>query len=473
MPSDTRHLLPVSRAARLVNVSRGEIQRRIRNGDIATFEGMVEIEALARAYPDADFEYSSEIERVRRIKDKAFGKRVLERIMPDTEVLLARVDQLGADLILMQQRLAGCRNQADRALQLLGALELDAEQAKQLTQVETLLSDMGASALADLPEVQRFSQANMVLRLMAPHIRLLPSEHEFSVEGNDSILEAGLREGLAINYGCSNGNCGLCKARVLFGEARQVAHTDYVMSEQERAEGYILMCSSAPVTDMVIEAVEAASVEDLPVQTIQTRVRNVQPLSGAITLLHLQTPRTNRLRFFAGQQVHLQLGGQRLLAPVASCPCDDRNLQFHLQGHPGVSKGEQVEVVGPEGGFVLDEESDLPLVFVAAGSGFAPIKSLVEHALAQEDGRDVYVYRSYRGERPYLENQCRMWADALDNVHYIAVEGGDGELLERVIRDHPDGQRRQFYLAGPDGLVTVAQKRLGHLQGFRSYVVAG
>lgn len=468
MPTESRHLLPLSRAARLVKVSRGEIQRRIRDGELQTFEGMVELSALLQAYPDANVDYNPEIERTRQIRDRAFGKRMLERIMPDAEVLLARVEQLGSDLLTLQQRLAGSRNQIDRAVQLLQDIELDGEPGRRLTQAIAALTDRPSDPPAQVA-LGRYTQANMVLKLMAPHIRLLPSEDEFSVEGNDSILEAGLRDGLAINYGCSNGNCGLCKARVLSGEAKQIAHSDYVLSEQDKAQGCILMCCSAPITDMVLEAGVAGSVDELPVQTITTRVRQVQPLSDSVNLLHLQTPRTNRLRFFAGQQVRLQLGGQVLVAPVASCPCDDRNLHFHLDCDPGVSNGDQVNITGPEGRFVLDEDSDLPLVFVAGGTGFAPIKSLVEHALAQEDGREVFVYRHYRGQLPYLDNQCRMWADALDNVHYLAVEGDGAVLLERVIKAHPAQDRCQIYLAGPDSLVTLANKRLGHLAGYRSF----
>ncbi len=165
-------------------------------------------------------------------------------------------------------------------------------------------------------------------------------------------------------------------------------------------------------------------------------------------LLHLQTPRSNRLRFLAGQSVTLELpGGMSASHPVASCPCDDRNLQFHVRRREGdafaarvfegLRAADTVRIEGPRGSFVLNEESDRPLVFIAGGTGFAPIKSLIEHAMALEAAESLSViWLAPAADGHYLDNLCRSWSDALDDFRYLplTLEGAwSQEAVERVL----------------------------------------
>ncbi len=150
------------------------------------------------------------------------------------------------------------------------------------------------------------------------------------MEGADTLLEAALRAGLAVNYGSSNGNCGLCKARVISGQVQKVRPHDYVLSEAEKNQGYTLLCSHAAVGDLILEALETSSSDDIPQQQIVARIKAVEALGDDVRLLHLQTPRNNRLRFLAGQSVTLAAGDTSAQLPIASCPCDDRNLHFHV-----------------------------------------------------------------------------------------------------------------------------------------------
>ncbi len=305
---------------------------------------------------------------------------------------------------------------------------------------------------------------------MVTTVRLLPSEHTFIVEGKDTILEAALKAGLALNYGCSNGNCGLCKARVVSGESQRRYHHDYVLTEAERNQGYILVCSYTPVTDLVIEAAEAGSTADIPQQQIAARVKRTEALSKEVSLLHLQTPRTNRLRFLAGQSVTLDLGDSlRREYPLASCPCDDRNLQFHIRhgaGDPfaervaaGLRPQAVVNLAGPYGGFVLDESSSRPLLFLAGDTGFAPIKSLIEHAMSRDVADSLHLYwaTSAPGGH-YLQNLCRSWADALDHFRYTPVVMD--ALIDQVIVDYPDLSGFDVYVAGPAPFVTATANLL-------------
>jgi CDP-4-dehydro-6-deoxyglucose reductase len=309
------------------------------------------------------------------------------------------------------------------------------------------------------------------------HVQVKPSGREFFVEGSDSLLEAALRSGLSLDYGCSAGSCGKCKARVVAGQVHRTRHSDYALTAAEKNAGVVLMCCNTALTDLVIEAREAHGAADMPLQSIDARVKSVSPLGGEVRLLHLQTPRSNRLRFLAGQSASLSLAdGSGTSLPVASCPCDDRNLQFHVPRRAGDAFTERVfgglqgvdsvRVEGPRGEFVLNEESHRPLVFIAAESGFAPIKSLIEQTMALEASESLHLYWIAAGESGhYLDNLCRSWADALDDFHYtpLTAKGAladDETALQQVLEDHPRLGDCDVYVAGPAPWAAAAEFRL-------------
>jgi len=319
------------------------------------------------------------------------------------------------------------------------------------------------------------------MRVMVAHITMLPSRREFFVEGSDTLLDAALRAGLALNYGCSNGNCGLCKARLVSGQVKQVRNHDYVLSGPEKAGGSLLMCCHTAVTDLVLEAEEADSASDIPLQQIATRVKAVERLGPGTAMLHVQTPRTRRLRFLAGQYVTLQSGDSPAVDyPVASCPCDDRNLQFHITQAPdnafseqvfdGLKSGDTVNLLGPRGEFVLRDGAPHTLVFIAWDTGFAPIKSLIEHAMALDVAESIHLYwLTTPGRGHYLENLCRAWSDALDNFVYTPIDLPDEAATDRarvvaelgvVLQDHPDLRDCEVYVAGSPTLLDAAHAAL-------------
>lgn len=301
-------------------------------------------------------------------------------------------------------------------------------------------------------------------------VRLAPSGNSFTLQRTDTLLEGALRAGLAPNYGCSNGNCGLCKARVVSGEVVKARPHDYVLTAAEKTQGVILMCSTAAASDLDLEAGEARAPEQIPRQHIVARLRQLTPLSDRITLLHLQTPRTQRLRFLAGQSVTLSVPGASAECAIASCPCDDRNLQFHVprsgddfsrrlhECHPT----EAVTVAGPHGTFALTQAPGRPVAFVAGGTGFAPIKSLVEHLMAVDETCPIeLVWLAEPGEH-YLDNLCRSWADALDAFRYLPLTLADDDYAAAL--DHVPAlaaaARYAWYVAGPSPLLTAARERL-------------
>jgi CDP-4-dehydro-6-deoxyglucose reductase len=453
-------LLTLSRAARLVGVRRGELQSRIRSGELAAFEGMVSADDLLQAYPDAKLEDNAGLERFDAIKDAAFSRRMRERLLPSTEVLVARLAELGRERAQVQTQLEHYRGIVEQ-------LQAMLRETPDAAGLQAWLRQRLAAAEPARPAQPLLAQESF-LRIMTAHVQVRPSGHEFFVDGSDSLLEAALRAGLSIDYGCSIGNCGKCKAKVASGQVHRTRHSDYALSAAEKNAGVVLMCCHTALTDLVIEAREAHGAADMPLQTLDARIRSVSPLGDDVRLLHLQTPRSTRLRFLAGQSVSLALPcGTGASFPVASCPCDERNLHFHVHRRTGNAFAERVfgglqgvdsvRVEGPRGGFVLNEDSHRPLVFIASESGFAPVKSLIEHAMALDTAETLHLYwvASGPGGR-YLDNLCRSWGDALDNFRYVPVtapaspvEASVRTALQQVLRDHPRLGDCDVYVAAP------------------------
>ncbi len=478
-------LLSLSRAARLVGVTRTALQKKIKDGELPSFDGTVTPEDLLRVYPQTQFEDNSEFERITQIKEKAFGKRVFERALPDKEVLAARIADLSKQLAEVDARL----KRYDELLQKLSD-KLGESVSRHGVEVRTALEDFRDWLTAQLDEgVLEIGAPNPLvardkaLSVMAAHVRVQPSGHEFFLEGHDTLLEAALRAGVAFDYGCSNGNCGRCKARVLSGQVKKIRNCDFFISETEKAQGYMLMCAHTAVSDVTLDAPVAGGVQDIPFQQVSAKVKAVEALGADHLLVHLQTPRTQRLRFLAGQQATLHIGKSiSATLPIASCPCDERNLHFHVRRLPGnvfsdyvfnkLKHNDAVELEGPQGEFILSEKSARPLIFIAFDDGFAPLKSLIEHAMALETGNLMHLYWIASNlENIYLPNVPRAWNDALDEFRFTPmVVGMDlGNLHERqderlhhvlqgVVNDHPDLLDSDVYLGGPETVTTLAER---------------
>lgn len=466
--------LTLSRAARLIGVPRGELQRQVRDGRLPAVDGMVSTAGLLLLYPDFRLEDSGAFEHVARLKEEAFGRRVLERALPGREVLAQRLfahSQELADARRHLQRYHALVVATQQRLDTLAGAATDGRWQELRAFVEQGLAEVLATESADALTIM-----DDMLKVVSAHVTVRPSGHEFDVDGRDTLLQAGLKAGLKLNYGCGNGTCGLCKARVISGEVVKVMPFDYPLSEAERLQGHTLLCAhSAGSGDIVIETLEAQGPREIPEQELTVRVRNVQSLAQDTVLLHLQTPRTNRLRFLAGQSVTLFGGAGGIDAqrtyPIASCPCDDRNLHFHVARDPAdplaemlfagaIRSGDSLTLWGPIGEFVL-ADSERPLAFIACDTGFAPIKSLIEHAMAVEATESISLdWLALRPDGHYLGNQCRAWAAAFDDFRYAAHAAADSAAGARALvaalaaaLPLPD---RDVYVAGPAGFVAAA-----------------
>ena len=477
-------LLSASRAASIVGVPRGVIQKHIQNGELTSFEGKIKLSQLVALYPDSEIEKNDMAEKIEEFIASALKRaryaKFQKLITPDTATLASRVASLSKELAEAKKALY---HQQQLFSQLQDYLAEESVSNKQNAEVYQSLRDWlnttSNNLATNIPQIDPLLQKDDLLRIMAAQVHIMPSGLEYFIEGKSSILEAGLTTGSALNYGCSNGNCGKCKAKLVSGKIEKIKQHEYVFSQAEKSQNYFLMCSNTAVTDIEIEAEIAGSEDDIPQQSLSTKVKKIDAITKYVSVLTLKTQRTNRLRFFAGQQVKLTLGNNLIQTlPIASCPCDESFIQFHIENNSSpfsryinteLKTNDAVKVDGPSGHFILDKDSTRPIIFIAVDTGFAPIKSLIENALSLEAAEYIHFYWiNTQAEKPYLHNVCRAWNDALDNFKYTAINVAHlchnapppqdvfSACLSSLIKDHADLASVDIYSAIPEPLIEFA-----------------
>ncbi len=459
------HRMSLSRAGRLGGITRSALQASVCAGELPTFEGMVDLDDLMRVFPDIDWQpLTPQDRKIVEIRGKSLHTMLADRLLPDKAVLAERLYQLAQDF-------AGARQVAIHYGQVLTWLD------KRLVESIGEGGAVGA-AMADLrgwlqrqvaeapPEAGTaldLIARESVMRVMAAQVRVVPSGHEFPVEGNDTILEAALKAGVALGYGCSNGECGECRARVVSGRVRKVHPHDIVLSDAEREAGAVLMCSYTAVTDLVIEA-RVAGVDDIAVQTIPAIVRQVEAMAPDIVALHLAPPRNRRFQFLAGQRVTLSAGGASGDYHVASCPCEARVVSVHVPRDNSplarrvfgdMEPGAPVTLTGPAGRFTFVPSGARKLVFAAWDEGFAPIGSLIRHTLSLDGGETMRLFWVAARFGHYRDNLCRSWADAYDEFTYRPLDGSGGieAAVAAILAECGDLAGSAVYAAGPAAFI--------------------
>jgi CDP-4-dehydro-6-deoxyglucose reductase len=478
-------LLNLHRGARLVGVTRGALQKKIQDGELNSFDGMITVDELHRAYPDASLEDNSTLEQMAAIKEQAFGRRVMEHTLPDKEVLAARLHELSKDLVESKALLQHARGMLEGINALLGEWVMEGgDRARFAATLKNWLHEQRMQ----VPPASEAARALMIrdsfLRVMSAQVRVVPAGVDFFLEGSDTLLEAALRAGIPLAYGCSDGSCGKCKARVLSGEVKQVRPHEFAITPAQQALGYALLCSCTAISDLVLEAEVARTPLEVPLQQLSGEVRAMTQPTDEVCVIHIKTPPTDRLRFLAGQRAVLTLGGSLAMElPIASCPCEDRHLEFHVRRSHGhhfsdyvfnqLQAGARVSIRGPRGDFILDASSPRPIVFIAFCTGFAPVKSLMEHAMALDQAESIHLlWVATKESGLYLPGLARAWADALDNFFYEPIlVGGDLDATasrqENVLAKSitpkllaiPSLTRANVYIAGP-GLAVDTMKKI-------------
>ena len=311
---------------------------------------------------------------------------------------------------------------------------------------------------------------------MSYEVQLKADGKRFIVEHGEAILEAALKAGLNAAYGCNNGNCGLCSARLLEGKIDKIKGSDYVFTESLKAQHYFLMCSNTPASNITVAAEIADRSKQIPIQYFRAKLSKVDRVAEQLAVVRMRVARSHRLRFMAGQSVslkHRNYGSRRL--SIASCPCDSTELEFHIQcDNDETSRnlceqyrlGEWFDVEGPYGHFTFSENLERPVVLIACDTGFAASKSLIEHIVAQESEVPVHLYRASFEVPIYMENLCFAWRDALDQLSYSALAEATlnqsyvSDWVKQIICDYPKFPDIDFYLCLPDEVLLPLKSAL-------------
>ena len=322
---------------------------------------------------------------------------------------------------------------------------------------------------------------------MPYQILIQPSGHQFTVRDDETILEAALREGFSLPYGCRNGACGSCKGKVVSGDIDYGSHSPNALKDDEKAQGRALFCRAKPLSDMTIEVKEIGAAKDIAVKILPCRIEKLEKRASDVMIMKIKLPAAERLQYLAGQYIDFQLkGGRTRSYSLANPPHDDALLELHIRHVPGGLFSEQVfttlkerdilRLKGPLGSFFIREDSDKPMIFVAGGTGFAPIKGMLEHAFAEHTDRDLILYWGVRARKDlYMPELPQRWLAEQPNFSFVPVlsspepddawQGRTGFVHEAVLADFADLSGYEVYACGAPVMVDSARDAFTRTRG--------
>lgn len=315
---------------------------------------------------------------------------------------------------------------------------------------------------------------------MSHHISIQPSGHEYDVDEGATILQAAIDAGIKLPYGCQNGACGACKGTVVSGEFDHGSAPIGTLPQDQRDAGMALFCCARPLSDLVVAAKVITAGKDIQVKTMPCRVQRLERLAPDVIALQLKLPTNERLQFLAGQYIEILLkDGQRRAFSLANAPYDDELLQLHIRLVPGgrftehvfnaMKEREMLRFEGPHGSFFLREDTSKPIILLAGGTGFAPIKSLVEYAIHSKIKRPMQLYWGARDRAGlYLPDLPLQWAAGHAHIGYVPVlseptaddawDGRTGLVHQAVLADHADLSGYQVYACGAPAMIDAARR---------------
>jgi len=310
-------------------------------------------------------------------------------------------------------------------------------------------------------------------------VAVQPSGRTFAAQNDETLLAAGIRHGVGLPYGCKDGACGSCKCKMLSGSVVHGTHQSKALSAEEEALGLVLTCCATPTSDVVLESRQVSAEGALPIKKMPTRVTTMQKVSDDVMVLQLQLPANDTFHYRAGQYIEFLLrDGARRSYSMANAP-QGSSVELHIRHMPGgkftdhvfgaMKEKEILRVEGPHGSFYLREDSEKPLILLASGTGFAPIKALLEHMLAQDIARKATLY--WGGRRPadlYMDAWVREFQSRMPTLDYVPVvsdalpsdqwTGRTGFVHQAVLADFADLSTYQVYACGAPIVVESAKR---------------
>jgi len=314
-----------------------------------------------------------------------------------------------------------------------------------------------------------------------------PSGRVFSVDASETLLAGGIRQGVGLPYGCKDGACGSCKCKKISGTVVHGSHHEKALSAAEEAAGMVLTCCATATSDLVLESRQVSLEGALPVRKMPARISSMQRKSPDVIQLQLQLPASESFQYRAGQYIDVLLrDGARRSYSMANAPHTGPSLDLHIRHMPGgrftdlvfgsMKERDIVRIEGPMGSFFLREESDKPVVLLASGTGFAPIKALIEHMQERQITRPATLF--WGGRRPhdlYMDDWVRAQCALMPHLSYVPVvsdalpednwQGRTGFVHQAVLEDIPDLSGYQVYACGAPVVVESAQRDFSDLAG--------
>lgn len=320
---------------------------------------------------------------------------------------------------------------------------------------------------------------------MTHTITVQPSGRSFEAAPDETMLAAGIRSGIGLPYGCKNGACGSCKCKKISGTVVHGPHQDKALSAQEEADGYVLTCCGVATSDVVLESRQVTHAGAFPIKKMPARVAQLERLSHDVMRMRLQLPANDIIQYHAGQYVEFMLAdGARRSYSMANAPHTLVEngapiIELHLRHMPGgkftdhvfgsMKEKEIMRIEGPYGSFHLQGDSPKPIVLLASGTGFAPIKAILEHMQFMGITRETVLY--WGGRRPrdlYMEDWIRAHLAELPHLRYVPVisealpedgwSGRSGFVHLAVLQDLPDLSGHQVYACGTPIMVESARQ---------------
>lgn len=306
-------------------------------------------------------------------------------------------------------------------------------------------------------------------------VHVEPSGHHFECESGEPILDAAERQGINLPYGCRNGLCGSCSGTLISGAVSYPE--DNAPDLEGKDESYCLVCKASPASDITISIHELESSQEIEVRTLPVKVDELEQLAHDVMRVYLKLPDNQRLQFLAGQYIDFLLeDGRRRAFSIANAPHDDQRIELHIRFvaggefteyvFDGMKPGDIHRVQAPLGGFYLREASPRPLIFMAGGTGFAPLKGIIEHALHTGDQRPIHLFWGVRAKRDiYLDELARDWAEKYPQLQFTPVlsepdddwDGEKGWVHEAVLRHYPEMSPYDLYMSGPPAMIFAAR----------------
>jgi len=317
------------------------------------------------------------------------------------------------------------------------------------------------------------------------HCALVPSGRAFPVDDGETILQAALRAGVVLPYGCKDGACGSCKSQLMEGQVDYGTYQRKALSDAEKEQGGVLICCATAQTDVVIKARVVAAEGMMTVRKMPCRVQSITRAAPDVAIVKLQLPANDKFEYLAGQYIDILLkDGKRRSYSMASAPQANNVVELHIRHTPGgaftdaifgsgtpsanaVKEKDILRFEGPQGTFFLREDSTKPMIMLASGTGFAPIKAVIEHAASKNSQRPIVLY--WGGRRPhdlYQSELAQQWEKSLPNFRYVPVvsdalpedqwTGRTGFVHQAVMQDFPDLSGHQVYACGAPIVVQSA-----------------